>query len=393
MKKLVLFLLIISLAAAWTLSGAETADSRSAANGGSVFLRMRADATPADEDDDGKDEDKDEDKDEKDDDDDGKDEDDDDDDNGGGDGGESGSRKESSSRYSALDYHGTLSSYKPAREDDFGLSWGKVVIEQEGSDDDKKEPEPDYEATYEDGRLKELEIEIELKDGTEYEVVFDRNRKILRAEYETDDGEIYYDGSAWHDEDGNEVEGPDLSFMNKYFKAYKLEGYWYGNNTVSLVGLSLREMDPQLTNKWYQVVPIDLTQEGVYRYPLAAGNMYYMGTCIVTVQDGTVTTDYTLPHGHVAPESDCLMWFTDIKDITTDFLEAPVGDYQFGEPVSIADDLKGQEIALLFICNHVTFRIPLTSGGVMPSKYYRGNQKVRSLLREFEDLYARMQER
>ena len=378
MKKLILFLTIITLLLAWIVSGAESTESTSAVNNGIDFSRMRASSSNEDKDeekDDDKDEDKDEDKD---------DEDDEDDD------GKSGGGKNSGSRYSALDYHGTLSSYKPAREDDFGLSWGEIVVEQEG-DDDKKEPEPDYEATYEDGRLKELEIEIELKDGSEYEVVFDRNKKVLRAEYETDDVEIYYDGSAWHDGDGNEVEGPDLSFMKKYFNEYKLDGYWYANNTVSLVGLPLREMYPQLTDKWYQVVPIDLTQEGVFRYPLAVGNMYYMGSCIVTIKDGNVTTDYTLPRGHVAPESDCLMWFTDISEITTAFLEAPVGAYQFGQPVSISGDLKGQDIALLFICNHVTFRIPLTNGGVMPSKYYRGNQKVRTMLRGFEELFARMQ--
>ncbi len=385
MKKLILFLMIITLLVAWTVSGAETTESTPAANERTDFFRLRASSSKEDKDEekeDDKDEDKDEDKDDKDDD---------EDDDEGEDDGESDSEKRSGSWNSALDYHGTLSSYKPAREDDsWELSWGKIVVEQEGNGN-KKEPEPDYEATYEDGRLQELEIEIELKDGSEYEVVFDRNKKILRAEYETDDGEIYFDGSAWHDGDGNEVEGPDLSFTKKYFNEFKLEGIWHGNNTVSLVGISLRDKYPQLTDKWYQVVPIDLTQEGVSRYPLAAGNMYYMGFCIVTVKDGTVTTDYTLPHGHAATESDCLMWFTDISEITTEFLEAPVGAYQFGQPVSISDDLKGQDIALLFICNHVTFRLPLTNGGVMPRKYYRSNQKVRTMLRGFEELFTRMQ--
>lgn len=43
------------------------------------------------------------------------------------------------------------------------------------------------------------------------------------------------------------------------------------------------------------------------------------------------------------------------------------------------------------ICNHVTFRLPLTKDGVMPRRYYRGNQRVRGMLRGFEDLFARMQ--
>ena len=178
--------------------------------------------------------------------------------------------------------------------------------------------------------------------------------------------------------------------MKKYYDSYRIEGRWYGNNTMSLIGLSLRDMYPQLTDKWYQVVPVDLTKEGTFRYPMAVGNMYYMGSCIVTVAGGTVITDYTLPHGKVAPDSDCLMWFTDIGEITTEFLEAPIGSYQFGQPVSVRDDLKGQDIALLFICNHVTYRVPLTGGGVMPSRYYRGNRQVREMLKEFEALLARM---
>ena len=117
---------------------------------------------------------------------------------------------------------------------------------------------------------------------------------------------------------------------------------------MSLLGLSLRDMYPDLTNKWYQVVPVDLTHDGVFRLSTVASNEYYLGSCIVIIQDGTVTTDYTIPSGCVDPKSSCLMWFTDIGDITAEFLENPVSSYEFGQPVSIEDDLKGQDIALLF---------------------------------------------
>ena len=161
---------------------------------------------------------------------------------------------------------------------------------------------------------------------------------------------------------------------------------------MSLVGLSLRDLYPDLTQRWYQVVPVDLRKEGVFHYRTAIGNMYYMGSCTVTIQNGTVTTDYELPPGHVYPKSDCLMWFTDISEITHDFLENPVGKYKFGEPVSIRDDLQGRDIALLFICNRITFRVPLTNGGAMPVRYYRGMDTVQTTLREFEALFREMQE-
>ena len=289
----------------------------------------------------------------------------------------------------ALAFHGPLSSYQPRRENVIGPVWSRVTFESASDDDDDKE-KLEYEATFEGGKLVRLEIEIEYEDGTEYEVVYDGNRKIISAEYETEDGEITFDGTAWHDKDGNTTEGPDLSFMGKYYDSYRIEGTWYGNNTMSLIGLSLRDMYPALTDRWYQVVPVDLTKEGVFRYATAASNIYYIGSCIVTIKDGTVTTDYTLPYGEVYPQSDCLMWFTDISEITTNFLNNPIGTFEFGKPYSIRDDLKGKEIALLFICNHITYRVPLTGNAAMPVRYLRGNIAVREQLAEFEALYARM---
>ena len=290
----------------------------------------------------------------------------------------------------ALKFHGPLSAYEPARENVFGPVWGRIAVESGKPDDDSHDGTPRYKAVFEGGKLQQLEVEIELADGTEYEVVYDANRKITRAEYETDDGEMVYDGSSWQDEKGNPADGPDLTFMEAYYHSYKTKGTWYGNNTMSLIGLSLRDMYPALTDTWYQVVPVDLTEEGTFRYATAASNMYYMGSCIVTVEKGNVTVDYTLPEGLVRPESDCLMWFTDIAEITSEFLKAPIGTYEFGKAYSVKDDLKGKDTALLFICNHITFRLPMTSYGSMPVRYYRGKSCVQEKLAEFETLFTRM---
>ena len=67
-----------------------------------------------------------------------------------------------------------------------------------------------------------------------------------------------------------------------------------------------------------------------------------------------------------------------------------MGTYEFGKAYSIRDDLKGKEIALLFICNHITFRIPMTSHGAVPVKYHRTKACVQEKLAEFEALFARM---
>ena len=291
-------------------------------------------------------------------------------------------------------YVGTLSGYVPARVSQ-ELNWDALYLNSRAGslDEDEAEErygEPKYEAFFEDGKLQKLKIEIRYSDGTEVEAIFSGDKKVIRAEYEKDGEEIVFDGSVWRDRNGNEAKGPDLGFMKEYFTKYKTTGMWYAYNTMSLVGHSLRDMFPNLTNKWYQVVPVDLTREGSITYRTAASNLFYFGDCTVTIRDGSVTTDYRLPKGHAAVKSDCLMWFTDIGEITAEFLNNPVGKYQFGQPVSIQDDLKGKEIALLFICNQVTFRDPLTSDGGRLPRYYRSTNPVQNSLKEYEALYEKM---
>ena len=286
---------------------------------------------------------------------------------------------------SAAAADGAAPSYVPARDNsdlyqDMGLHFTEFT-NSEGVE---------YEAVYYRGSLRALGIELEEWDGTEYEVIYDEEGKIVYAEYETDSGEIYFDGTSWYDAKGAAVDGPDLWFMKKYADGNAITETWYHNNTMGLVGLSLRDMYPKLTDKWYQVVPVDLTKEGEFRLTTAASNIWFLGSCIVTIKDGTVTTDYTLPSGCADPKSDCLMWFTDIGDITTEFLNNPVGAYEFGKPVSIQDDLGGSEIALLFICNRLSYRVPLTDTWLMPVRYYRSNPRVEKILAEYEELFAKM---
>ncbi len=137
---------------------------------------------------------------------------------------------------------------------------------------------------------------------------------------------------------------------------------WYSHNTLGLVGLPLRDLYPDLTDKWYNVVPVDLTIQGRQTYPLVASNLYYMGEAYVDILDGNVTVSYDTPGNqwtaYLAIEDECLAWFTKASDVTSDFLQAPSSDFCFGQPVSIQDALGGADTALLFICNRVTYRQP-----------------------------------
>ena len=144
---------------------------------------------------------------------------------------------------------------------------------------------------------------------------------------------------------------------------------WYQDNMACAVGLSLRD-DLGLSDKWYNIVPVDLTVEGTQKIDMVASSLYMLGTAEVKVADGEVTVTYELPIGSVFLGSECLQWFTSLDEITEDFLNNPVGKYAFGEPVSISDCLHDQDVALLFICNQVTYSQPNAVTGVELTRYY-----------------------
>ena len=164
----------------------------------------------------------------------------------------------------------------------------------------------------------------------------------------------------------------------------------YLNNTMGLVGVSLRDQYPGLTDKWYNIVPVDLTKDGSWSYPMAVSNKYYMGNCVVTVKDGNVTVDYTIPYGRFYVREQCMAWFTDVKDIDANFLNNPTSDFRFGQPVSISGDLKGQDTAILFICNHVDYAVPLRKDGRRPSRVLRGNPDLRKTVAGYVDMLEKM---
>ncbi len=146
------------------------------------------------------------------------------------------------------------------------------------------------------------------------------------------------------------------------------EYQWYPKNTMGLVGYSLRDLG--ITDKWYHVVPVDLTKDGIYKIPMAASNMYLMGYAVVTVQGDDVTVTYEQPRhsfGNFTVNSECVKWFASIDEITDEFCDAPQSDLTFGQTVSKAE--LG-DMAYLFVCNGVTYCLPLTDDGYYPARYY-----------------------
>lgn len=143
---------------------------------------------------------------------------------------------------------------------------------------------------------------------------------------------------------------------------------WYPGNTMGVAGYSLRDLG--ITDKWYNVCPVNLTKNGIYEIPMVASNRVVIGNAIVTVDGDDVTVTYETEKaddGRLTVDSECVKWFKSIDEITADFCAAPTSEIAFGDTVS-KEELG--DVAYLFICNGVSYSQPVTNYGKFLPGYY-----------------------
>ena len=135
---------------------------------------------------------------------------------------------------------------------------------------------------------------------------------------------------------------------------------WYFNNTVCVAGLEFREEKPEVTDKWYNFAAVDLSVEGEQVFDLVASNMYVVGKVIVNREGDSVTVDWKLnkqgaADGNFKSKAEFLGFFHDLDEVTT-VIPSGVGiSFEFGQPISIANDLDGDTNVLLYIRNVATY--------------------------------------
>lgn len=135
---------------------------------------------------------------------------------------------------------------------------------------------------------------------------------------------------------------------------------WYPNNTACSFGPQFREVRPGLTDKWYMFTPIDLSKQGRQEFEYAASNVYIIGRVYVDVWGDIVTVTYENFYeekgGNTETLSEYLTFFPDLASVTN--VEPETMDdlgFQFGQHISIQQDLNGDTQVLLFIRNRVTY--------------------------------------
>ncbi|MBR5109268.1 MAG: hypothetical protein IK099_03650 [Clostridia bacterium] len=91
--------------------------------------------------------------------------------------------------------------------------------------------------------------------------------------------------------------------------------HMYYNNTVTSFGPTTRELIGG--SVWNRVTPVDLSQEGVFTYPLVASNMYTVGTATLVNQEDIQEFNYKLSSSNINVHSESLVVYPDLESLKT----------------------------------------------------------------------------
>ena len=224
---------------------------------------------------------------------------------------------------------------------------------------------------------------------------------VVCAEYNEGDGGIAADwepGYGWYVDTINgrekltlDVPSPwDARRLLPAKEVEKAEVTHYPNNTICVAGLTLQEADATLPDKWYNVLPVDLTQDGRQVYQLMISNMFLIGEVYVDVWGDEVTVNVSLlDHGAVRPLGWYGQWFTNLREVTDTSIESTESGFTFGDPLSISEDLGGADTALLFIRGKASYYQPFRDGTAL-TRYWRNKDEWKEFRQGLQELMPRV---
>lgn len=168
-------------------------------------------------------------------------------------------------------------------------------------------------------------------------------------------------------------------------------GTWYPDNTACVQGLPLRDMKNPKTDKWYHVLPLDLSKPGTYEYPYIASNVYIIGKVTVTIGEDTLSVtyhnNYEAAGGNTKTLTEYMNVFHSLKDIRS-VDPAKMGQgYSYGQEISIERDLGGDQNVLLFILNRVTY-CDYVTGYKKLTRYWPNLKENKEYRMELEEILS-----
>ena len=106
--------------------------------------------------------------------------------------------------------------------------------------------------------------------------------------------------------------------------------HMYYNNTVTSFGPTTRELIGG--SVWNRVTPVDLSEEGVFTYPLVAGNQYTIGTATLVNGQDSQEVIYKLSSPKINVHSESLVVYPDLEALKTG---THAVSFDFNEPIDL----------------------------------------------------------
>lgn len=97
--------------------------------------------------------------------------------------------------------------------------------------------------------------------------------------------------------------------------AQNTKTHMYYNNTVTSFGPTTRELIGG--SVWNRVTPVDLSQEGVFTYPLVASNQYTVGTATLVNGEDSQQVNYRLSSPKINVHSESLVVYPNLQALKT----------------------------------------------------------------------------
>ncbi len=155
---------------------------------------------------------------------------------------------------------------------------------------------------------------------------------------------------------------------------------WIGHtgHTVSLAGLSMKDLG--ISSDWQNIVPVDLTKDATYTYPLVVADWYYIGNAIVTVSGGVPTVELKYVKNDPTTfslniTSEKIKWFTDFEQVNARGMRSAAAEVDF----------TGVDTAYLYIANKATWMYQY-GAGVQLGEYWRNTPEMKAYRAELMTL-------
>lgn len=114
-------------------------------------------------------------------------------------------------------------------------------------------------------------------------------------------------------------------------------------------GLRICDLQPERTDAWYTLTPIDLTKKGMLRLPLIADDSHVIGEIVVDIREGKLKVSQELSDSRTEILKPSVRFFADVRRITAAELEKTDHSVGFERSIDIARSFKDADVVFMSV--------------------------------------------